>query len=331
MSLGRLLKVDIREVWKSEANDFTPWLAQEENIRILGEEIGMELEIISREKQIGSFYADIHCKDIGSDKWVVIENQLEKTDHNHLGQLLTYTAGLQASSFVWIAKEFNEEHRAALDWLNQITADEYNFFGVEIQAWKIDNSPPAPKFQVVCKPNDWSRAIRDSTPKGLTTGQQLQLEYWNNFKDYLEKKGSPLKCSKPRPKNYAGFSIGRTGFNIAAVASTWDTELKVFSGELRAELYIFTGSLESSMAYFELLKSKRDEIEKKFGERMIWESAAERRYCRVYVRKPSDIKDRDKWEEQFGWLREKCELIDRIFKPIIKNLEIKPELEKIDS
>ena len=124
--LARLEKVDLRDQWKDEAKDFTPWLAEPDNIEILSEAIGMDLEVIGKEEKVGSFSADILCKDINTNRNVVIENQLEQTDHTHLGQVITYCAGLEASTFIWISSQVREEHRAAVDWLNAITSDDYH-------------------------------------------------------------------------------------------------------------------------------------------------------------------------------------------------------------
>jgi hypothetical protein len=144
--LAHLEQVDLREVWQNEAGDFTPWLAQEENLKLLGDTIGIGLELEAQEKDVGPFRADILCKDTATANWVLIENQLEQTDHKHLGQLLTYGAGLKAVTVVWIAEKFTEEHRAALDWLNEITSEQFSFFGLEIELWRIAGSPVAPKF-----------------------------------------------------------------------------------------------------------------------------------------------------------------------------------------
>ena len=159
-SLGRLEKVDLRQIWLSESSGFTPWLAQHESLKLLGETIEMELECQSQEKEVGPFRADILCNDLSNDKFVLIENQLERTDHTHLGQLLTYAAGLEAVTIVWLAQRFTDEHRAALDWLNEHTSEQINFFGLEIELWKIGNSLVAPKFNIVSKPNDWTRSMK---------------------------------------------------------------------------------------------------------------------------------------------------------------------------
>jgi hypothetical protein len=143
-TLGRLEKIELRDIWRTEAMDFTPWLAQSENLALLGEALGMELEIEAQERNVGPFRADILCKDALDGSWVLIENQLEHTDHTHLGQLLTYAAGLHAATIVWVAGRFTDEHRAALDWLNEVTGEKFRFFGVEVELWRIGSSPAAP-------------------------------------------------------------------------------------------------------------------------------------------------------------------------------------------
>ena len=129
-TLGRLTPVELRDIWSSEASDFTPWLVREENLSILGEVLGVELELEAQERAVGPFRADILCKEIGSGTWVLVENQLERSDHLHLGQLLTYASGLEAVTIVWIAARFTEEHRSTLDWLNRITDESFRFFGL---------------------------------------------------------------------------------------------------------------------------------------------------------------------------------------------------------
>ena len=138
--MGHLEKVDLRDIWKTEAGDFTPWLGTAENIQLLGDTVRLDLEVEAQEKQVGPFRADILCKDTASGAWVLIENQLERTDHNHLGQLMTYTAGLNAVTIIWIADRFTDEHRAAMDWLNEITAEDFVFLGIEVELWKTGDS-----------------------------------------------------------------------------------------------------------------------------------------------------------------------------------------------
>ena len=161
--LGRLERVALRDIWTTEAQDFTPWLAQPENLAVLSETLNMDLETAGQEESVGLFRADILCRDTLDDSWVLIENQLERTDHTHLGQLLTYAAGLQTVTIVWVAANFTDEHRAALDWLNEITDKRFRFFGLEVELWQIGNSPAAPKFNIVAQPNEWTRSVGKAT------------------------------------------------------------------------------------------------------------------------------------------------------------------------
>src|SRR5262245_41567055 len=204
-SLGRLERIDLRQIWPSEASGFTPWLAREENLSLLGETLGIDLELEAQERPVGPFRADILCKDIGTDRWVLIENQLERTDHVHLGQLLTYASGLEAVTIIWIAARFTEEHSATLDWLNRITDDSFRFCGSEVELWRIGSSPAAPKFNIVSKPNDWShsvahaaRAIDDAE---LSETRLLQREYWAGLNQALLRAGGPVSGDrKPQPQ-----------------------------------------------------------------------------------------------------------------------------------
>ena len=158
-TLGRLERVELRKEWKTEAQDFTPWLTQPENLAVLSQTLNMDLETAGQEESVGQFRADILCRNTLDDSWALIENQLERTDHTHLGQLLTYAAGLQTVTVIWVASTFTDEHRAALDWLNEITDERFRFFGLEIELWRIGDSLAAPKFNIVSKPNEWTRSV----------------------------------------------------------------------------------------------------------------------------------------------------------------------------
>ena len=158
--LGCLESVDVRSVWEHEANQFTPWLAEPRNLNALGEALQIDLELEAQEVQVGPFRADILAKNTADETLVLVENQMGKTDHRHLGQVLTYAAGLKASTVVWLATSFSEEHKAALDWLNSFSNDSVRFFGVVIELWQIGNSLPAPQFHVVCQPNEWGKSIQ---------------------------------------------------------------------------------------------------------------------------------------------------------------------------
>lgn len=226
--LGRLRKVDIKTVWKTEYNHFTPWLANEENISILSDELKIDLEIIEIEKPVGPFRADILCKDTGTDKYVIIENQFGRTDHTHLGQIMTYASGLDAFTVIWIAEHFTEEHRAALDWLNNITDQNIEFFGIEIELFKIGESIPAPMFNIISKPNTWSKSIKKSSNNiQLTETKKYQEYYWQSMKDYVETQNISFRMQKALPQHWTNISIGRSNYKICAIANSRDKWIAV--------------------------------------------------------------------------------------------------------
>lgn len=312
--LGRLKKVDVRDVWSKEADDFTPWLAIEENLALIGETIGLELELEAQEKNVGPFRADLLCKDTATDSWVLIENQLERTDHTHLGQLLTYAAGLNAVTIVWVAARFAEDHRAALDWLNEVTGSNINFFGLEIELWRIGESEVAPKFNIVSKPNDWTKSVGGAgpVPPVLTETKQLQREYWTALREYMIENGSSVKPTKPLPQHWMNFAIGRANFQLQSYANTKE-------GRIALGL-VMTGS--DAKAHFHLLLQEREEIEEAFGESLEWRELPERIESRIELHDlASDPNNRDAWPEQHAWLSEKLETFDSVFRERVKQLD----------
>jgi hypothetical protein len=188
--LGRLEPVPLRQVWPHEGNDFTSWLAETENLSLLAETLQLsDLQLQDTEVAVGSFYIDILARDI-EGRVVVIENQFGPTDHTHLGQIMTYVAGQEGrATVVWIAEKFREEHRAAIDWLNTATIEDFDFFAVEVEALRIADSPPAPWFNVVAKPNNWTRGVGRATRAAASAPpnerQQSYIAYWSRFAEFL--------------------------------------------------------------------------------------------------------------------------------------------------
>ena len=309
-NFGKLERVDLREGWNDEAQSFTPWLALEENLTLLGETLDMELELEAKEQSVGPFSADILCKDTADNSWVLIENQLEKTDHRHIGQLITYASGLQAVTIVWIAASFTDEHRAAMDWLNEITYDQFNFFGLEIELWKIGDSLAAPKFNIVSKPNDWSRSIDTSE---LSEREKLLIRYWSALRDHLLYKNSRLNPHKPLPQSWMPFAIGKADFRTEARFSTQKGHLQV--------ALIIQG--QNSQIYFNRLEQKKDEIEEKLGESLIWQPRDPGRHNVISITKagvkPADESD---WTNQMQWLSDMLERFDNVFRQRVKELDI---------
>ncbi len=224
--LSKLERVPLREAWKHEANDFTPWLAEENNLNTLADALGLpDLELVATEHWVGEFKLDILCT--SGDDQVIIENQLEKTNHAHLGQLLTYAAGTGAKKVIWVAESFRPEHVAALEFLNQNTTEELSFFAVEVELWRIGDSPLAPKFEVVAKPNDWAKLGREQTKAAAnaTPAKQRQLKLWTELVARLATFAPQINPQKPRPQHWLNNSIGRAGFGLNPTASHRDDRL----------------------------------------------------------------------------------------------------------
>jgi hypothetical protein len=312
MSLGRLEKIDLRTYWKKEATDFTPWLAKEENIQLLSDTIGIELEVQSQEQSVGPFSADILCKDTINDHYVLIENQLERTDHTHLGQLMTYAAGLDAVTIIWIAQKFTEEHRAALDWLNRITDETFNFFGIEIELFKIGESKPAPLFKLISKPNDWSKQVKKSTGATKFSENQLaQQEYWRELKTYMDANSRVIKMQKPQPVHWANLAIGRSNFSLSANVSSRDNTISVWlniTGERAKEHYDILHT-----SYFE--KSKIE-----ISPEIIWARLDNKKMSGVGIKLNANFNNNEDRNRQFIWFRENLEKFTKFFKPIILKL-----------
>lgn len=303
MPLGRLERVDLRQVWLSEPADFTPWLAQEANLELLSETLGMELELVSQEQGVGPFRADIVCTDGLAESTVLIENQLERTDHKHLGQLLTYAAGLEAVSIVWIAHSFAEEHRAALDWLNNHTSENLRFFGLEVELWRIGDSHVAPKFNVVCKPNEWVK--QQPKPTSDSPVKANYVEYWGEFSRVLANYAPDLPLYGAGPRHYAGIKIGRARMSVAAVVNRQHNYVRV-------ELYM--SGWKAKGRYQQLLQQKAT-IEKDYGQPLDWQEMPGQQSSRIAIIRPdSDIEDRSDWPAQHRWLAEHVKRFHEVFR-----------------
>jgi Domain of unknown function (DUF4268) len=315
LTLGKLEKVDLREYWKGEAADFTPWLAQ--NLTLLGDAIGLDLELEGEELGVGPFRADTLCKDTTSNAWVLIENQLERTDHTHLGQLMTYAAGLDAATIIWVAQRFTDEHRAALDWLNRITADGFHFFGLEVELWRIGESAIAPKFNVICKPNDWAKSVTRVTTETFSETKQLQLEYWQAFREYLLEHSTILKPQAPLPQHCTYLSVGRSCFTLDARVNTKSNGIG--SGILMTDGY--------AKSYFDQLNSSKQKIEQEIGTALLWERLDDHKRSQIKLElSNAPLTQREDWLRQFEWLKNQLERFHKAFSNRVKQLkQLAPE------
>ena len=313
--LGRLESIPLREAWENEASQFTPWLAQPDNIALLSDALDIELEVTAQEQSVGAFSADILCKDAATGQTVLIENQLERTDHTHLGQIITYAAGLGANTVIWIAAKFREEHRAAIDWLNENTADALQFFGVEVELWRIGNSPYAPKFNVVSKPNDWSKTVHAAAHNlsvaPLSETKLQQQKYWAALGDLIERDYKSIRPQKPLPQHWTNFSIGRSGMHLAATVNSIGQRIGV-------ELYLRD---DEAKEQFRQLAQHKAKVESDLHEQLEWQDLPGKKAARIALYKqdvdPTDERD---WERQHEWLAEKLSRFNSVFRPLVKTL-----------
>lgn len=317
--LGRLERVSsIRDYWAGEASHFTPWLASSDNITLIGEAIGIELEVMQAEASVGPFRADILCKDTLNGHYVLIENQLERTDHIHLGQLLTYAAGLDAVTIVWVATKFTDEHRAALDWLNRMTVASANFFGLEIELWRIGNSPVAPKFNVVSKPNDWSETVAQQATSAVTTEltemQQLHLQFWTQFRSFMEERGSTIRINKPSKQYWTTVALGRSDFQLVAANGMRD-------GYSQVHLLLHG---PNAKAHFRALRQGYAEmLDRRLGP-LDWRENPDSKESHVVLRRTSTPIDPATWPELNRWFAERIEEWVEVLRPVIASLEPEP-------
>ncbi|MFC2083998.1 DUF4268 domain-containing protein [Bacteroidota bacterium] len=311
MELGKIEKIDIRSQWANEENHFTPWLAKEENIQLLADEISLDLEVEDTEVFIGSFKADILARD-SEGRTVIIENQLEKTNHKHLGQIITYASGVGAKIMIWICSEVTDEHRQAINWLNDITSSDISFFAIEIELWKINESLPAPRFNIKAGPNDWTKSTKNSSePRALTETRKSHLEFWNSFKEYMDINGTKLKMRTPRAQHWYGIAIGRSKFSISLTTNTQ-------SGVVCCEIYIRGSKAKQA---FSLLEKSKIDVEDILGE-LDWQELPDGQDCRIKKTTAGNTKDKSDWPEIHAWFKENSEKFYDVFSPLIKNLDI---------
>jgi len=306
MELGHLERIDPREVWLHEAVDFTPWVL--DNADELAGALGIDLELTHAEYPVGSFKLDLHGKDLTHGGRLIVENQLEDTDHGHLGQLLTYAAGTEAATIVWMATGFREEHRRALDWLNESTGEDVRFFGVTIGAARIGVSPPAPVFELAVQPNDWQKRLR--TPEQGESGRgALYVQFWTRFLEEVHKRHPDWTRARKAPStNWLSMVGPDRGTSLTPVFSA--------KNRIRYELYIDAGDEALNAAMFHAYESRRDDLEKAFGEPIDFESLPNRRAKRLAVYADGDVANTDTHGEYIEWFIDKGERFRHALKDI---------------
>jgi hypothetical protein len=300
-TLSKLNKVDLRDVWGHESIDFTKWLAQQKNLDILSEEIGIDIKLTKVEADVGRFSVDILAEEEASGRKIIIENQLENTDHDHLGKIITYASGYDAEIIIWLVKDVRSEHQKAIDWLNEHTDENIGFFLIKLELWQIDGSNPAPKFVIIVRPNEWAKAIKTSTSSGELTETKLQqLEFWNKFNSYVRERDTKINLRTPRPQHWYDVSMGSSEGHIALTLNSQ-------KNWIGCGIYI-----NRNKDLYNFLKGRKGEIEGEIGEPMEWVDAAIA--SRIKIRKVvSDIFKQAELEKYFAWLYEKTVIFQKVF------------------
>lgn len=305
INLGTLEEIkDLREIWKHEASDFTPWLAREENIALLSNVLGLEIVVNETESSVGCFNADILATEPNTGKKIIIENQLEETNHDHLGKLITYASGKSANYIVWLVKRARDEHRSAIEWLNNHTDGDVNFFLCEIKLYKIGNSEPAVKFEVIERPNDWATFTKLSD-KSLSPSQCFRYEYWSAFLDFAfqnKEFSYEFNRGKASKEFFQHLYIG--------IPNTW-LELTIQTSKqlLGVEMRI----LENKKLY-KTWEDKKSEIEAELGMQLDWREMPDNKVSRIIIFKEANLDNKTDWKNQFKWFREVCIKFKKVFK-----------------
>ena len=260
MKLGKLQEIDIRKVWQHEQYDFSKWLAGEENIQELGDTLNLTLTDVETEKFVGNYRCDILCKDELTGKVVLIENQLEPTNHDHLGKIITYASGLDASVVIWIVASARQEHASAIEWLNKHTDEDLSFFLVEVHAYKIGDSDPAPQFKIVEQPNDFAKSVKSiSKNSDLSDSERNRLEFWTQLNEILEERGKPFNKRKATTDHWYSIAMGSSECHISI-------DLVNKEHKIRVGVWIY-----DNKELFDKFFANKNEIEKACGFELAWD------------------------------------------------------------
>ena len=304
ISLGKLKEIkDLRKVWPHEALDFTPWLAEEDNLALLADAVGLEITVDETESSVGDFNVDIYAMETGTDRKIIIENQLEDTNHDHLGKLITYASGKSADIVIWVVKSAREEHRAAIEWLNNHTDENISFFLVEIKLYQIGSSDIAVKFEVVEKPNDWTKEIKRHASGSPTL--QARYDYWAAFNDYAFTNNGFAKAfnkRKPSTDHWMTLSVGSSACYISLNQIRKDKLIVV-------EWYI-----ADDKDLFHKFFSHKEEIETEMGMELNWRELPNKKASKILTALAADFENKDKWPGQFDWMMDVALKMKKAFK-----------------
>lgn len=291
--LGRLKAVEPRSIWPHEALGFTPWLLQ--NVDVLSDLLGMDLVLEVAEHPVGTFSLDLKGYDEATGEVVIVENQLEQSDHTHLGQIITYAAGTEPTTVVWVTTGFRPEHRAAIDWLNQRTDENTRFFGVVIRVVQIGDSQPAPNFELVAQPNDWEKRVKNKTTSSEVSAKtKIYREFWDHVLGKVRETHPEWTRARTNDQSWSNTSLGLSGMVIS---------MQWLGGRFVTQIYFDSSDGDLNQARFDWLLRHREAFESALGSSPIWDPMPGRKGARIVLTSPFDeVADSSRWPEMVAWL-----------------------------
>lgn len=305
---------NVREYWEHEADDFTPWLADQlraEAASHLEDVLGLDLEVIEMEKSVGKYSVDILAEVVEDGRQVIIENQLEASDHDHLGKCIAYAAGIDADIIVWLSPQFNDEHKDAFNWLNKNSREDIDLFAIRLEVWKIGESQPGFRLNPAEEPSEW-KAKATRSKRELSDTKKLQEEYWTQFRDLITDRKTPLRARKPMPQHWYNNPIGRSGFKLQFTVNTREDNL-----------YCQIIIRDDPEAY-EALEGQREEIEAELDDDIIWRPPEEARRnsnsAKITLRRSGILSYETEWNEYHEWMIDRGERLHDVLYDRIQNI-----------
>jgi len=306
IDVGEIEQVDPRKLGIHEEHDFTPWLLQ--NINRIGEVLGIDIALDAKEREVGvgRYWADIEATEVGTNRKIVIENQITPSDHKHLGQTLTYAAGLESSIVIWVCTEFREEHRQTLDWLNNMGGDRVGFFGVEFEFIRIDGSRPAIRFKPVVRPAAWEASESEDEE---ASGNSPYIPFYQALMDELREKHRFTNVRKAQRQNWYAFSSGHSGIKYLVSFKS--------DGRLYVETRIDVKDRQRNKAIFDNLLEHRETVETALGQSLTWDRNDNYQYSTIYASLPASIELEDRYDEYRAWTVAQLLAFKKAFGPFI--------------
>lgn len=306
MAIGKLKEIKLRELWKHEQYDFSSWLSQEQNIEELNKVLGLSLIDIETEKPVGSFRCDLFAKDEITGRVVLIENQLEPTNHDHLGKIITYGSALNAAVIVWIVEEARAEHRSAIEWLNNHLDGDVAFFLIEVHAYKIGDSDPAPMFKVIEQPNDFVDSVKAVEKSGMNRTESQRVEFWNQFNEVLESRGCPFNKRKATTAHWYDVSVGSSQCHLS---------INLVNKENRIRICMYISDSKEKYDYF---YENKNNIEETLGYELEWRRIDNSKASEIstYIDK-LDFDNHSNYSELMNEIINKILEFRKAFKPFI--------------